>query len=375
MHLRARLTLVAHAPRPSLWLALTDPEGRTGAGEASPLPPFSREPFEACARALEAFAARLVTVDARGPADNSEPSVAVQAISASLAAAAEFAVALAAAPAARFAVETALSDLLAQRRGCSVAELLGGARPYDVVPVNGLLIASAAAPDALADQAADLAASGLTAIKIKLRARDEAGFQAELAALRAVRERLPLPFELRLDPNAAWTLPEARRRLAQLAPIAPRYVEQPVAPHELLALGRAALPWAADESLTDPAIAEALLASEGCAAFVIKPHVLGLLRARELAVRAQERGLDVVVTHFFDGPVAMAAAAELALSLPRAPLASGLDRHPGLADWPDVAIPQLAQRGFVRPSGAAGLGLSLPGGMRASRDPTGPASS
>src|SRR6202044_983677 len=118
-----------------------------------------------------------------------------------------------------------------------------------------------------------------------------------------VRARLPLPFEIRLDANAAWTEDEARRRLEQLAPIAPAFVEQPVAAERLPLLGPSAVPGAADESLAIPELVEPLLSSPGCAAVVLKPTILGgLLRARALALRAQARGIGVVVSHLFDGP-------------------------------------------------------------------------
>jgi len=80
-----------------------------------------------------------------------------------------------------------------------------------------------------------------------------------------------------------------------------------------------------------------------------------------LGVRAQDTGRSVVVTHAFDGPIAMAAAAEVALALAtRKPLrACGLDPHPGLKKLPKVAIPQLARRGRVIPSGRAGIGIEI----------------
>lgn len=335
----------AARPRPSVLLQLTDEEGRVGQGDAAPLPPFSREDADACARVLAAL--RLGRVEEGLPAGEAI-SLVLQPTAA----------ALAATPSARLAVETALFDLLAQRRGVSVAALLGeaGAR----VPLNALLLAPPL--DTLADRAAALAAGGYTAIKIKLRARDEAGFAREVEALHEVRARLPLPFELRLDPNAAWSLDEARRRLDALAPVAPRYVEQPVAAGALHRLGECAVPWAADESLADPAEVERLLAARGCAAFVLKPAILGgLVRARALAVRAEERGIDVVVTHLFDGPFSLAACCELAVSLPRPPLACGLAPHEDLpafaANLGGVAVPQLAEAGFARSSGAPGLGV------------------
>jgi L-alanine-DL-glutamate epimerase-like enolase superfamily enzyme len=92
--------------------------------------------------------------------------------------------------------------------------------------------------------------------------------------------------------------------------------------------------------------------------FVLKPAALGLLRAHEIGVRAQARGLDVVVTHLFDGPIGLAAACELALSLPRPPLACGLDAHAGLAAWPEVPVPQRRRDGLITAAGRPGLGIA-----------------
>jgi o-succinylbenzoate synthase len=347
MRITASRTTSGERPRPHRHVRLSDDAGHEGTGEASPLPPFSREDASACDRALFGMAERLGDVD-----DAARPTDAIATALARLGRS------LDAVPSARFALETALLDLIAQRRGLSVAACLGGPPRYELVPVNALLL-----PDplsTLADRAAALAVRGFRAIKVKLRARDEAGFARELQALGEVRERLPLPFELRLDPNAAWDEDLARRRLAALVPIAPSFVEQPVAADRLHRLGECALPWAADESLADPTLVEALLSSRGCAAFVLKPAVLGgLLRARELALRAQERGIAVVVTHFFDGPVAMAAACELALSLPHPPLACGLAPHDALSAFAPAGsgldVPQLALPCAVRSSGGPGL--------------------
>ena len=335
------------APRPRLALWLVDDQERVGVGDAAPLPGFSPESVDACARALDGVEGRL------GAIDDAAPPIA--AITAALA---RLGRDLDAVPAARLALETALFDLVGQRRGLALAACLGGAPSPPRAPVNGLLFAPPT--DTLADRAVALAARGYAAIKIKLRAQDEAGSRREVAALREARDRLPLPFEIRLDPNAAWGLDEARARLHLLAVIAPAFVEQPVPAALLPHLGACAVPWAADESLVIPDLVEPLLAARGCAAFVLKPALLGgLVRARDLALRAQARGLDVVVTHLFDGPCSMAAAAELAVSLPRPPLACGLDRHEALEAWINDAggldVPQLAEPGWVRSSGGPGL--------------------
>ncbi|WP_437681361.1 mandelate racemase/muconate lactonizing enzyme family protein [Sorangium sp. So ce131] len=338
--------------RRGLVLSLSDGEGRVGLGEATPLPGFSPDTADAVERALAELPAALGPVEL--PAD--PPSgAAARAVERALAPSPGRGARLRGLPAARFALETALLDLVGQRLGLAVSACLGGRRGYAEVPVNGLLATSAPLPEML-DRARALAARGVRAIKVKLRSRGEDGFARDLEALGALRREHP-DVELRLDANAAWSLEDAPRRLARLAPLAPRFVEQPVAPELLHHLGACEAPWAADESLAIEGMAERLLEAEGCAAFILKPAVLGLLAAHELGQRAQARGLGAVVTHLFDGPIALAAACELALALPRPPLACGLDAHAGLEAWPRVAIPQLREGGLVCASGQPGLGV------------------
>ncbi|WP_437930904.1 enolase C-terminal domain-like protein [Sorangium sp. So ce291] len=343
--------------RRGLVLSLTDDEGRVGLGEATPLPGFSPDAAVDDRRALAELPGALGPIDLPGvPASPGATGAAPRATAfAILRALAPLSSRLRGLPAARFALETALLDLLGQRVGTPVSACLGGHRRYDEVRVNGLLTTSVALPEML-ERARALAARGVRAIKVKLRSRGEEGFARDLEALRALR-REHAGIELRLDANAAWSLEEAPRRLGLLAPLGPRFVEQPVAPELLHHLGACDVPWAADESLAVEGMPERLLEAEGCAAFILKPAMLGLLRAHELGRRAQARGIDAVVTHLFDGPIALAAACELALGLPRPPLACGLDAHAGLEAWPAVRIPQLRAGGLVAASGQPGLGV------------------
>jgi o-succinylbenzoate synthase len=337
--------------RRGLWLELmpesaaTPREGRVGYGEASPLPGHSPDDLEACERALTGVHQRLHPLVGERPFE-----AVVRALEP---------LGLRAVPAARFALETALLDLWSKHREQSIAVSLGGARPYSTVPVNGLLVASGDAAD-LERRACALLEQGIRVLKIKLCARDDAAFTRELEALSSLRRALPPSIELRLDANGLYRLDEAPRRLRALAPLRPAFVEQPVPARDLEHLGPCDAPWAADESLADPATAARLLDSGVCSAFILKPAVLGLLGAYSLAIRAEERGLGVVITHLFDGPIAHAAACELALALPAPPLACGLDRPGDLGLPPSIPIPHLATPGLVTASGRAGLGLSLP---------------
>lgn len=298
--------------RASLILELYDEEGRIGRGEASPLPGYSPDDLALATRALTDVHARI-------------GSSALEAELAKL-------------PSARFALETAMLDLESQARGVSIASILGKT-PLPHVPRSGLVDRSDAVSSAKA-----LVARGIGTLKMKV---GGCPFADDLARVSALRSALGASFKLRLDANGAWSATEARAHLELLAPFDLELVEEPTAGDGLLRLGTCAVPWAADESLQDAARAAALLLDPACAAVVLKPQLLGLYGARALALAAIQRGKRVIVTHCFDGPIAIAAACELALSLPAMPLACGLDLHPALAAWPSVAIPHLATPGFV----------------------------
>jgi L-alanine-DL-glutamate epimerase-like enolase superfamily enzyme len=255
---------------------------------------------------------------------------------------------------ARFALETALLDAVAQRIGKSLSACLTAFEGHEQVPCNALLDA---AVDDLAPRAGELQAQGFTAIKVKLRARDAVGFEREVAALREMRQ--VWRGELRLDPNGAWDVDEARRKLDLLAEFAPRYVEQPVAAERLLELGRTACAWAADESLLISGLPERLVEQGVCAAFIVKPALIGgFSRAIELAALAKSAGIPVITTHALDGPVGIAAAVEFARAVPGEPEACGLDLHPGLSRYPKLTMPHHMGSGYVARAHRPGLGLS-----------------
>ncbi|HEX6239392.1 MAG TPA: O-succinylbenzoate synthase, partial [Polyangiales bacterium] len=70
-----------------------------------------------------------------------------------------------------------------------------------------------------------------------------------------------------------------------------------------------------------------------------------------------------VVTHLFDGPIALAAASVLALALQSPRLAAGLAPHAGLAAWPAAphrdAGPRLAPGAFATGISPAGYWQAL----------------
>ncbi len=329
--------------RSGVLLALVDDEGRVGQGEASPLPGYSPEDLGSCQSALSAL--DWDELVAPGSASLLE-----------LLAAASSRVP-AALPAARFAVETALLDLAAQRVGRPAWSLLRAAvRRLESRPLPIALCGLIATPDATADSvvaaAARLCERGLATLKLKI------GFDGDLALARALRAHVGDRVQLRFDVNRAWPEGEATERLLGLAGVSPELVEEPTTP--LRALGTSPVPLALDESLQSPGVLERLrpsLRDLRVEAVVLKPAALGgLVHSVELAARAQSLGLGVVVSHLFDGPVALASAAALALAVASPERASGLDRHPGLAAWPAVRIPIVGDTHVV-PDEHTGLGV------------------
>lgn len=323
------------AYREGLVLTLRDGDGHVGQGEASPLPGHSTETFAEVTRALLDVVPRLGEVSeevgevlARFPALDALPS-------------------------ARGALEVAVLDLLARRAGVPLAAQAG----HDAGRVGCNAQPGALLDDDVAARCEEAVARGFDVLKLKVGADD---FTQERKVLAALRARWP-EVTWRLDANGAWTLDEARRRLDALDGLGVAYVEQPCA--EVFALGERAVPWAADEALLDAGARARLLgdadARRGCAAVVVKPTALGWRAARETARAAGALGLGVVVTHLLDGPVALAAACELARSLPSA-WACGLDRHAGLDAWPAVAVEQVRGPWVGRATGA-GLGLEVAG--------------
>src|SRR5262245_8676334 len=132
-------------PRPHVIVTLGDEAGHRGRGDASPLPPFSREDAVDCERALAGAIPRLDEID-----DDAPPAGAVAAALRRLGRG------LDEVPSARFALETALFELVAQQRGLSVASCLDGRPTHERVPVNALLLPEPV--ESLAERAAGLAA-------------------------------------------------------------------------------------------------------------------------------------------------------------------------------------------------------------------------
>ncbi|NUR05583.1 MAG: dipeptide epimerase [Nocardioidaceae bacterium] len=148
---------------------------------------------------------------------------------------------------AKAAVDVALHDLAARRRGVSLPVFLGGSRHR--VPTNVTL--AAGDPASLAEAAKARVADGFEVLKLKV-GTDAA---TDVERVRAARASVGPDVRIRLDANQGWAARDAVRviRAIEDAGLDVELVEQPVAAADLDGLAwvtdRVATPVLADESV------------------------------------------------------------------------------------------------------------------------------
>jgi mandelate racemase len=120
-------------------------------------------------------------------------------------------------------VDTAMWDALAIAADMPLASFLGASpRQVPAYNSNGLGLMS---PGAAADEAEALLENGFRAVKLRL-GRGEIGL--DLAAVRAVRERLPDEVRLMVDFNQALTFADAMHYCLTLDEVGVYWIEEPI---------------------------------------------------------------------------------------------------------------------------------------------------
>lgn len=221
-------------------------------------------------------------------------------------------------PPARCAVLTALADLRGRRAAAESGSPSGPAEP---VRCNATLVAGE--PQAVAADALRWAEVGFSTFKLKLGAGDDA------AQVRAVREAVGPEARIRVDANAAWDVPTAVRTLVEVEELDVELAEQPVATlAELTEVSAAtSIPIAGDESVENRVDAERAAALGACALAGVKLSKVG---GPEEAIAIAEV-LPSYLSSALDGPVGIAAAAQVAQTLRERARGEGVDLAHGLA--------------------------------------------
>jgi o-succinylbenzoate synthase len=263
-------------------------DGYHGVGEATPLPGWT-ESYEECREALDRAQAVARELDwgvALGKLD---------------------------APAARHGISLAFAEARARASDQPLYRSLGASEAVESVPVNATLSADGS-PDAVARHASETVDAGFETLKLKVGTN---GIEEDIERVRAIRDAVG-DVAIRVDANGAWTLAEAREAIDSLAALDVEYVEQPLPTADLSAHAelRGRVDIALDESLVSHDI-EAVIEADAADVVVLKPMVLGGPdRTVEAALKAQEAGIDPVVSTTLEAVVARTGAVHVAARIP-----------------------------------------------------------
>ena len=251
--------------RRSLIVALHDEAGQVGWGESPPfeLPFYSEETLPSARDLLErVLIPRVVGREFAAPEDVDaalRPNVRGN-------------------PFARAGLETAAWDLAAVRGNVGLAAALGervGAAPAGAVPCGVALgIPEDRRPDTLTRRVYDAVQQGYARVKIKV----APGW--DVAAVRAARQGMAgTELPLTVDANGAYAWPEDETALHGLDDAGLLYIEQPLAPEQLVGHARLSqalhTPVCLDETLTSAAVARQVVALGGPFVWTIKVHRVG----------------------------------------------------------------------------------------------------
>jgi L-Ala-D/L-Glu epimerase len=251
---------------------------------------------------------------------------------------------------ARCAALTALMDLRGQRAAGDAALAETTSEP---VKCNATLIAGE--PATVAADAERWAGEGFSTFKLKLGAGDDVG------RVRAVREALGPGVRIRVDASASWDVETARRILQEIESFDIELAEQPVATLEEAAQvsASAAIPLAGDESIENRRDAVRAVRLGACKLAGLKLSKVG---GPEEAIAIAEV-LPSFVSSALDGPVGIAAAAQVAQTLDQAALGIPHFAH-GLATQrlfaSTIASVECELRdGMLHPPDGPGLGVEI----------------
>ncbi len=181
-------------------------------------------------------------------------------------------------PFARSGIETAAWDLEAHRRGVGLAQLvaarLGVQSAGSVACGVALGIPEDRTPDTLTRRVSTALEQGYRRVKIKVMPGWD---EVAVRAARAGMERLDLP--LTVDANGAYAWPDDERALRALDAAGLLYIEQPLAPDELVGHARLVrtleTPVCLDETLRHASAARQVMELGGPTVWNVKVHRVG----------------------------------------------------------------------------------------------------
>ncbi len=217
---------------------------------------------------------------------------------------------------AKAAVDVALHDLVARRRGQTLHGFLGST----VTSVRTDVTLSAGDPESLVAAGIDRVADGFDVLKIKVGTGDA---KADFERVRRVREAIGPEPRLRLDANQGWSRRDAVNAIRAMedAGCDIELVEQPVPAADLEGMAwitdRVSTPILADESVYG--VRDLVAVIRHGAADLVNVKLAkcgGLGPARTLLELAREHGLGSIVGSMMESHVGVGAAAALVAAYP-----------------------------------------------------------
>jgi len=254
-------------------------------------------------------------------------------------------------PSARAMVDMALYDLLAQKAGVPLYQLLGGYRKKIATSITiGILPL-----DMTLDHAEEHLKKGFKILKIKGgRQVDE-----DIEKIIRIREAGGKHIRIRFDANQGYTLEESIRFMRETAEAKVELLEQPThrADLELLkkVTQKASIPVMADESLLS--LSDVFKLSKHSSSDLINIKLMktgGIMEAMHINSVARAAGIKAMVGCMDESALGIAAALHFTLSRPNVEYAD-LDGHLDVADDPFDGL-LIIKEGIIYPPEAPGLG-------------------
>ncbi len=213
-------------------------------------------------------------------------------------------------------IDQALWDIKGKTLGAPVHELLGGP-VRDRVRVYAWI--GGDEPDEVRDQIEERVASGLTAIKMNASGRmsplaTSGEIDGVLARVAAARDALGPDRDVAVDFHGRVSLPAAVRLAAELVPLRPMFIEEPLVPensHRLAQVVNAtSIPVATGERLYTR---QEFLGVLEAGVSIVQPdlsHAGGITEVRKIAALAETYGA-VLAPHCPLGPIGLAASLQI----------------------------------------------------------------
>ncbi len=251
--------------------------------------------------------------------------------------------------------EMALWDAIGKAAGQPVYRLLGGA-VRDEVDYFGFVQGDTT--EELVEDASDLAAAGYGVIYLKVGRGDDVDVRNTAAVREVIGGR-----RLRVDPNCAWSVPDAIRMIHALEPYGLDWVEQPTTLLSVTAMRQVReavhVPIAADQAVLTANDVYDFVRERACDAICLSAHEAGgLLAFGRAAAVAAVAGVPICLHGQSVSGITDAAQHHLGLSTPN--LSDGNQIMHQLLAEDIISAPDLTPRdGKIGLIGGPGLGVEL----------------